>query len=310
MSEPERVPVLFDTDIGSDIDDAVCLAYLLAQPRCELVGITTVRGQPQRRAMLADAICRAAGRPDVPIYSGCERPLLVEWPEKRWFCRQCEILDRWKHRTDFAPGEGVEFLRRTIRSRPGEIVLFGAGPMTNLAMLFTIDPEAATLLRGLVLMCGTFRSGRPPGSPDWNARTDPHATAVVYRAAARPHTSIGVDVTLPCSMPADEYRELLRAGGAVLEVISDAAEVWFRRSPRITFHDPLAAATIFEPDLCRFEEGRVDVELLSEYAKGATYFRNHADEAPHRVAVEVSPDRFFRHLFSVIGARTPSEALE
>ena len=57
--------VLFDTDIGTDIDDAVCLAYLLAQPACELLGITTVSGEPTKRAMLASALCQAAGK-DIP----------------------------------------------------------------------------------------------------------------------------------------------------------------------------------------------------------------------------------------------------
>ena len=49
-----RIPVILDTDIGSDIDDAVCLGYLLRQPRCELLGITTVSGQPRVRAAVAD----------------------------------------------------------------------------------------------------------------------------------------------------------------------------------------------------------------------------------------------------------------
>lgn len=61
--------ILLDTDIGGDIDDAVCLAYLLREPQCELLGITTVCGQPQRRAEIADAICRSAGR-DIPIARG------------------------------------------------------------------------------------------------------------------------------------------------------------------------------------------------------------------------------------------------
>ena len=68
-----RIPLLFDTDIGSDIDDAVCLAYLLRQPRCELLGVTTVSGQPRARAALADAVCQAAGRRDIPIHAGSEQ---------------------------------------------------------------------------------------------------------------------------------------------------------------------------------------------------------------------------------------------
>ncbi len=55
------VKVLLDTDIGSDIDDAVCLAYLLAQAECRLLGITTVSGEAGKRAMLASALCKVAG---------------------------------------------------------------------------------------------------------------------------------------------------------------------------------------------------------------------------------------------------------
>ena len=69
---------VLNPDIGSDIDDALCLAYLLRQPACELVGITTVTGQPVERAMLASAVCRAAGRDNIPIRAGAAKPLLVE----------------------------------------------------------------------------------------------------------------------------------------------------------------------------------------------------------------------------------------
>ena len=55
------VPVLLDTDIGSDIDDAICLAYLLAQPRCDLRGVTTVSGMPRQRAALAVQRRRSPG---------------------------------------------------------------------------------------------------------------------------------------------------------------------------------------------------------------------------------------------------------
>ena len=90
--------VLFDTDIGSDIDDAVCLAYLLAQRRCELLGITTVSGEADKRAMIASAICMAAGR-EVPIYPGAESPLLVE--SRQPAATQAPALGNWK-RSDIA----------------------------------------------------------------------------------------------------------------------------------------------------------------------------------------------------------------
>jgi inosine-uridine nucleoside N-ribohydrolase len=71
------VKILLDTDIGSDIDDAVCLAYLLAQPDCDLLGVTTVTGEGRRRAMMASALCKVAGQ-DAPIYVGAELPLIIE----------------------------------------------------------------------------------------------------------------------------------------------------------------------------------------------------------------------------------------
>ena len=66
--------ILLDTDIGGDIDDAICLAYLLKEPQCELLGITTVCGQPEKRAAVADAICKAAGV-KIPIVAGMDSTL-------------------------------------------------------------------------------------------------------------------------------------------------------------------------------------------------------------------------------------------
>ncbi|MBM4082680.1 MAG: nucleoside hydrolase, partial [Planctomycetes bacterium] len=74
--------VILDTDIGSDIDDAVCLAYLLAQPECELLGITTVTGEADKRAMMASALCKVAGK-SVPIFPGVEKPLLIQLKQRQ-----------------------------------------------------------------------------------------------------------------------------------------------------------------------------------------------------------------------------------
>src|SRR5215207_7526723 len=110
--------LLLDTDIGSDIDDAVCLAYLLAQPECELLGITTVSGEPEQRAMLASALCRVVSR-QVPIFPGAEAPLLGRQRQPR--APQASALTRWAHEERFPRGQAVEFLRQTIRAHPGEV---------------------------------------------------------------------------------------------------------------------------------------------------------------------------------------------
>jgi purine nucleosidase len=291
-----RIPILFDTDIGSDIDDAVALAYLLRQPRCELLGITTVTGQPRERAMLAETVCRAAGRADIPIHSGVEPPMLTE-PIQRT-ASQAAVLDRFPHREDFEPNTAVEFLRQTIRDRPGEITLLAVGPLTNVGLLFAVDPEIPRLLKGLVLMCGLFNPHTSYGNiREWNAFGDPYATAIVYRAPVWPHISFGLDVTTRCTLPADECRQRLRGGP--LDVVAAMAEVWFAHTGRITFHDPLAAAAIFTPDLCAYEDGTVEVELLSQRAPGITFWNPHTETKPHRVAVDVDAKAFFAEYFRV-----------
>lgn len=289
--------VLLDTDIGSDIDDAICLAYLLAQPECELLGITTVTGESVKRAMLASVLCRVAGR-EIPIYPGVERPLLI--PQKQPQAPQAVALERWDHQRQFPIGQAVEFLRQTIRSHPGEVSLLAIGPLTNIGLLFAVDPEIPSLLRELVLMCGVFTNRLAGVGPlEWNAIGDPHATAIAYRAPVAVHRSIGLDVTCQVRLEARQVRERFQA--SLLRPVLDFAEVWFQHAQTITFHDPLAAATLFEPRLCNFARGKVEVELLSERTLGMTHWQA-AEGGPHQVALEVDAAGFFDHYFSTLSS--------
>ena len=292
-ASPQTVKVLLDTDIGSDIDDAVCLAYLLANPACELLGITTVSGEPERRAALASVLCMAAGR-SVPIYPGRSEPLLGA--QKQPIAHQAVALDRWPHQTDFPRGQAVEFLRQTIRLHPGEVILLTIGPLTNAAALFAADEEIPSLLKGLVSMCGMYTNRTAGRGPlEWNAMLDPAATAIVFHARPKIQRAIGLDVTCQVRMPAAEVRRRFQA--PLLRPVLDFAEVWFQNARAITFHDPLAAATIFDETICGFERGRVEVELASERLRGFTHWTPDPD-GRHEVALTVDPRRFFEHYFS------------
>ncbi|HEX4141352.1 MAG TPA: nucleoside hydrolase [Candidatus Methylacidiphilales bacterium] len=282
--------IILDTDIGSDIDDAVCLAYLLANPACELLGITTVTGDTVARASLASVLCKIA-RKSVPIFPGKRESLLTE--QRQPAVPQAAALGKWDHDTRFPEGEAIDFLRRTIRANPGEVVLLGIGPMSNLAALFAVDEEIPKLLKGLVLMCGNFLSSHPHA--EWNALVDPTATAIVYRAAPPCHRSIGLDVTNQVTMHAPEVRKRFQA--PLLRPVLDFAEVWFKNIDFTTFHDPLAAATIIDDTICGFEKGRVEVELKSDHVPGATHWYPKAEGGRHEVATTVQKDRFFEHYF-------------
>ncbi len=284
------IKVLLDTDIGSDIDDALCLAYLLAQPECELLGITTVTGDVEKRAMLASVQCKVAGKA-IPIYPGASEPLLIA--QKQPDVPQAKALDRWEHETSFPRGAAIEFLRQTIRQHPGEITLLCIGPLTNIALLFRSDPEIPSLLKGLVLMCGIYSRGGP-GACEWNALVDPHATSIVYRAAPPLHRSIGLDVTLQVTMQTEQFRQ--RGQTQLLRPVLDFADAWFQHNDTVTFHDPLAATTLFAPDICTFERGSVTIELASERVAGLTYWQA---GKTHEVATQVRPERFFEHYFGV-----------
>jgi purine nucleosidase len=292
----ETVKVLFDTDIGSDIDDAVALAYLLSQPRCDLLGVTTVTGEPDRRAEMASAMCRNVGRDDVPIHAGCPQALLIEMRQKR--ADQAEVLGNWDRQRDFATNTAVEFMRKTVRSHPGEVTLLTVGPLTNAGLLFAADPEIPSLLKQMVLMCGRFFHAM---GGEWNAIGDPHATAIVYGdgCQSRPprHVSYGLDVTTRCRLDADQCRQRFTA--KALQPVRDFAEVWFRRADRMTFHDPLAAASIFQPDLCQYRQGKVSISLVRP-TMGWTVFSDTADPKPHTVASDVDSERFFEHYFEVV----------
>lgn len=295
----DTIPVLFDTDIGSDIDDAVALAYLLAQPRCELLGVTTVTGDTGQRAALADIVCRAASRTDVPIHAGLP-DVLLHGPGQPQVPQYAAVAHH-DHHTNW-PHSAIEFLRQTIRARPGQITLVAVGPLTNVAALFLADPEIPSLLKNVVLMGGVFTggAGHGPGAREWNALVDPVATAITFRRAEGKLLAVGLDVTTRCRLWADECRRRFAAAGGALAVVAEMAEVWFKNAREITFHDPLAAAVVFEPDLCGYHHGQVRVVADEGPFAGLTRWEP-KPEGPHTIATEIEPERFFAHYFHVVG---------
>ncbi len=293
-----KVKILLDTDIGSDIDDAIALTYLLSQPRCDLLGITTVTGKPIVRAMIADAICRNADR-TIPIYPGLENPLII--PQRQTDVPQAVALKKWPHRTEFPANQAIEFMRRTIRANPHEIVLLGIGALTNVAALFTMDPEIPPLLKGLVIMGGNFTPIRlSPAVPipvEWNIGNDPHAADIVFNAKVPIQHSIGLDVTSRVTMPEAEAQKLF--DNSWWHPVLDFGAAWFQSpATNLYFHDPMAATTIFNHNICRFESGAVDVELVSQRLRGFTFWNPAKSDPRQWVAMRVNQRAFFDELFA------------
>lgn len=288
--------IFLDTDIGTDIDDALCLAYLLKKPECDLVGITTVTGEPEKRAMLASVLCKIAGK-DIPIYPGFGTPIKVK--QQQPVAQQAKFLENWDHNRHFPKGEALEFMRKTIYENPGEITLLTIGPLTNIGQLFKLDPEVPGLLKGLVMMNGYF-FGNIKDAPEceWNASGDPHASRIVYNARIKKHRAIGLDVTSRVTCTSGELKSRFQAD--ILEPVHEFAQAWYEYSNLVTFHDPLAAVSIFRKDICNFRKGVVTVETKPDASPGKTTFSESVDSGRNEVAYAVKPELFFEEYLEVV----------
>lgn len=287
-----KIKVLFDTDIGSDIDDALALAYLLREENCDLLGITTVTGEPVKRAMLASALCTAAGRPDIPVIPGVEKPLYGEVRQN--VNTQANVLERLEHKKDFPDISAVEFMRKVIRENPGEVTLLAVGPLTNVALLFALDREIPSMLKSLVLMCGDFKSEKS----EWNAKLDSFATAVVYSSDLKKTVSYGFDVTSTFCIGHDET--VARFNGGLADTAKEfATEYLSKPTRRLFFHDPLAAVGLFHPEVCTYRKGDISVRADGSDESGNTDFTEN-ENGIHLVADTVDIEKFYKIYFETI----------
>ncbi|RAP73446.1 nucleoside hydrolase [Paenibacillus montanisoli] len=292
--------VWLDTDIGGDIDDALCLAYLLNQPHCELIGISTVGGEAGKRAMVADAICKAAGQ-NIPVYAGADNPLMPTdiYPTPDGAAK----LPNWPHDTGFRPNQAVDAMRAAIRRHPHEISLLAVGHLTNVALLFRLDPEIPRLLKELYIMSGVFSEELEAG-PDmpmanWNAWMDAHACAIVYGTQVPVHRTFGLNVTTRLVLGRHDNPGLFAA--KVMQAVEDFGSPWLERHV-MTFHDPLAAACLFEPELCEYERGSIGVDYTRDETLGKMTFRA-SGAGTLEIAAAVDRERFFEHYFAMTGRK-------
>ncbi len=305
--------IILDTDIGTEVDDAITLAYLLANPEAELLGITTVAGEAVERAKLASVLCKIAGK-KIPIYPGCENPILV--PQIELYAPQKKVLEKWEHEKEFPENRAVAFMQEMIYKHPGEITLVCIAPLTNVGLLFAMDPKIPSLLKRIVLMCGSPTYTRYDGTSETmsameksdlivlgskgvlenNALIDPHATKLVYQAAVKEHMTCGLNVTSRLVMKPEEAEKIFHH--PLLEPVLDIAKEWFKDEERVTFHDPLAAVSLFHEDVCRFERGKLAIETDSRLLSGFTYWRPD-ENGPHQAAMDVDKELFYQYLFEV-----------
>ena len=301
-----KTKILLDTDIGTDSDDAVCLAYLLAHAEVELVGITTVGHDAAVRADIAKAICAVFGRADIPVAAGADRALLLNpyWDGHR--VNQHVILDGPPQWRAARPAAAVELMRSCLDAAPGEVVVLTVGPLTNLALLATNEPAAMARAKAVFSMAGAPNLDPSHARMECNGMLDGAATGIAFQRQLNAHTICPVGITGGRGLSHDEARRML--AGDRLAVVRRCCDAWDEaRGRRGTgLHDPFTAACILDDSFCTWAQGYFHVEIrdhdLKEgraYERGrvaaATYFEERKD-GPHRMAVEADYERCVLHL--------------
>jgi purine nucleosidase len=190
-------------------------------------------------------------------------------------------------------------MRKTIHENPHEISLLAVGHLTNIALLFLLDPEIPYLLKELHIMCGVFseelETSLDMPMANWNSWLDPHASAIVYNTNVPIHRTFALNVTTELVLKRDEKVDLFSSN--IMKAVEDFGSPWLEKND-MTFHDPLAGACLFEPELCKYQRGIIDVDIYNKQNLGMMSF--HADVRGNReIAIEVDRKRFFEHYFSI-----------
>jgi inosine-uridine nucleoside N-ribohydrolase len=210
-----RVPILIDCDPGHD--DAIALLLALASPEVELLGVTTVHGNQTLAKTTANAlrVLELAGRSDVPVAAGAERPLVRE-PAVAADVHGESGLDGPElpePTTAAVDAHAVDFLAERLIAAPEPVTLIPTGPLTNVALLLARHPLAAENIERIVLMGGAIAEGNVTPAAEFNIWVDPEAAARVF-ASGLDVTMIGLDVTHRALLtPA--HAEQLRAAGRI-----------------------------------------------------------------------------------------------
>ena len=268
--------LVIDTDPGAD--DVIALLFAMAAPeRLHIEALTTVAGnvplaKTSRNARLA---CEWAGRPEIPVYAGAERPL-ERTPIYAANIHGHEGVTGVKVHEPAAPlaeGHAVDYLVRTLRAAPARsVTLAMLGPQTNLALALEQAPDIVRGLRELVLMAGAhFNGGNITPTAEFNVFADPHAAEAVLKSGV-PTTMLPLDVTHKILTSGERIARLRTIGNRAGVIVADILDAYAPQEmqhydmPGGPVHDATVIAYLLQPSLFR---GRlINVEVDSREGMG------------------------------------------
>lgn len=339
---PEPLPVFADVDTG--VDDAMALAYLLASEDAELVGIASTAGNVPVDQVCTNnlGLLALCGRTDIPVSRGSDRPLSTplrtaedtHGPTGLGYAR---VTDEG---LEVTAEDAAEAWVHAAREHEGSLIGLVTGPLTNLALAMRTEPALPRMLHRLVIMGGAFGyGGNTTPVSEWNVSVDPEAAAEVFRVwgaawgleiPAHLPIILGLNLTEHAAMTPSILSRLATAAGSatppmsvlddrgtrstatnpLIRLLEDAMRFYFEfhfdqgEGYLAHLHDPLAAAVALDPDLVRYRQATVDVELTGTLTRGMTVadWRGHWGRPPNaHIGVEVDPDAFFDRFIERVG---------
>lgn len=337
-----RLPVFADVDTG--VDDAMALAYLFASQDARVVGIASTAGNvPVAQVSINNlGLLELFGIDDVPVSEGAPAPLSIplrtaedtHGPQGLGYA-QLPATNR-----SLTPYDAAHAWVAAAREHPGELIGLVTGPLTNLALALRLEPALPRLLRRLVIMGGAFDyRGNTTPVAEWNTHVDPEAFAEVFAVwgaawglSTPTHLPIvlGLNLTENAAMTPsilgrlataadspsvqlsvlDDRGTRSAAANPLIRVLEDAMRFYFEfhfdqgEGYLAHVHDPLAASVALEPDLVRYRETTIDVELTGTLTRAMTVadWRGHWGRAANaRVGIEVEPGAFFDRFIERVG---------
>jgi inosine-uridine nucleoside N-ribohydrolase len=265
-------PILLDCDPGHD--DAIALLLALASPEVELLGVTSVAGNQTLDKTTANAIrvLEFAGRSDVPVAAGADRPLVREQFVASYVHGETGLDGPDLPPPQSAPvnRHAADFLADKIREANGSVTLVPVGPLTNVALMLALHPDARP--ERIVLMGGAVAEGNVTPAAEFNIWADPEAAARVF-ASGIDVTMVGLDVTHKALFTS---AHIGRLAGRVGEMVTELLRFYdkfhrdvygFDGSP---IHDAVAVAHVLRPELIETLHRNVEIDVESELCRGRT----------------------------------------
>lgn len=310
-----RQALIIDCDPG--VDDAVALMLAFGSPAFELLAVTAVGGNVPvvKTARNARMLRQIAGRADVPVFMGADRPLRREPAGAGEFHGAEGLGDMAPFEPDApcADGHAADAIVDLVMRRPAKSVAVAVlGPLTNLALALRKEPALAARL-GPVAVMGGARSegGNITASAEFNIWADPEAAAEVL-ATGCDAVLFGLDATHQVRATEARIAALEAAGTPIADVAAAMMRFSQRVERRIVgwdappVHDPCPVAWLLQPDLFALKPCRIGVETESDLTRGHTAVEFRAAVAgslPHRWAVSADADGVFGLVARAVGQR-------